>query len=82
MIYHGRADTHGEARLSFPYFFDPSWEAPMSPMVLQEGEEAHDSERWDGADPKQFEGFYGEYLQRKISKVFPQLFANSLTGEL
>ena len=32
VIYHGRRAT-GKPRLSFPYFFDPCWGAPMTPMT-------------------------------------------------
>ncbi|QDZ20351.1 iron/ascorbate oxidoreductase [Chloropicon primus] len=81
VIYHGRPRTEGgKSRLSFPYFFDPCFEAPMTPMSIEEGSSGV-RQRWDGADPKQFEGTYGDYLQRKISKVFPQLFAEAMTEE-
>ena len=29
--------------------------------------------RWDDRDPTDFEGRYGEYLLRKVRKVFPHL---------
>ena len=80
VIYHGRRAT-GKPRLSFPYFFDPCWGAPMTPMTpmpLDEEGRSRTSGRWDGADPTQFEGIYGDYLQRKISRVFPQLFAQAI----
>jgi isopenicillin N synthase-like dioxygenase len=75
VIYHGRpVSVEGKPRLSFPYFFDPCWTAPMTPMSIV-GTATRGNNRWDGADPKQFEGTYGDYLQRKISRVFPQLFS-------
>jgi isopenicillin N synthase-like dioxygenase len=81
VIYHGRKAS-SPARLSFPYFFDPHFEAPMLPMAAaEEGRNEGEAGRWDGADPTQFEGTYGDYLQRKISRVFPQLFANSISSE-
>ena len=29
--------------------------------------------RWDGEDPRDFQGTYGEYLVRKVVRVFPAL---------
>lgn len=56
-------------RLSFPFFFDPSWDA-----VVPVPEDALPPEqRWDGADIRTWEGTYGDYLVAKVSKVFPAL---------
>jgi hypothetical protein len=30
-------------------------------------------ERWDHANVHEFEGTYGDYVLRKVSKVFPEL---------
>ena len=54
-------------RLSFPFFFDPSWDAVVP---VPEGA-AGAVERWDGADVLSWEGTYGEYLLGKVAKVFP-----------
>lgn len=38
--------------------------------------------RWDNMDPQLFKGTYGQYLKRKISKVFPSLFEREIKSEL
>ena len=70
---HRVLNTSGRARLSFPFFFDPNFNATVAPSAL--GEPAIDDrhERWDKASVHEFQGTYGEYLLNKVSKVFPQL---------
>ena len=67
----------GRARLSFPFFFDPSWQAVVRPIEGLSKLECYDeqSTRWDDEDPRDYEGEYGSYLTAKVSKVFPALFA-------
>lgn len=66
---HRVRNTSDVGRLSFPFFFDPSWDA-----VVPVPEDALPPEqRWDGADVRTFEGTYGDYLVAKVSKVFPDL---------
>jgi len=66
---HRVRNTSAVGRLSFPFFFDPSWDA-----VVPVPEDALPPEqRWDGADPLTFEGTYGDYLTAKVAKVFPEL---------
>jgi isopenicillin N synthase-like dioxygenase len=61
-------------RLSFPFFFDPNFFAPVRPITLPAQSEAQaDQERWDHANIHVFRGTYGDYLLGKISKVFPEL---------
>ena len=65
-------------RLSFPFFFDPNFDARIAPIVkpdatLVTGDRV---ERWDRASVHDFEGTYGDYLLAKVSKVFPQLRRN------
>ena len=63
------------ARMSFPLFFDPNFEAAIKPIEAP-GTEAvatDRSERWDKASVHEFRGTYGDYLLGKVSKVFPQL---------
>jgi isopenicillin N synthase-like dioxygenase len=61
-------------RLSFPLFFDPDFEAVMTPLPVSPGRIAADrAERWDQASVHEFEGTYGDYLLTKVGKVFPQL---------
>jgi isopenicillin N synthase-like dioxygenase len=71
-----------KCRLSFPYFFDPSFDHHMVDVSEHLTEEDTNiavrnrviiASRWDKADPAQFQGTYGEYLLRKVSKVFPEL---------
>jgi isopenicillin N synthase-like dioxygenase len=70
-------------RISMPYFFDPSFDSEMRSMVPYFGKdikipsiesEKRVSARWDKLDPTLFQGTYGSYLLRKVSKAFPSLF--------
>lgn len=69
---HRVLNVSGRSRLSFPYFFDPGFEARIEPLP---GNSALDDsgERWDRATPHAFVGTYGDYLIGKIGKVFPDL---------
>jgi isopenicillin N synthase-like dioxygenase len=61
-------------RLSFPFFFDPSFDARMLPVEGLVNHATDDAaERWDHASVHEFSGTYGDYLLSKISKVFPEL---------
>lgn len=66
---HRVRNTSDVGRLSFPFFFDPSWDAVVP---VPEGA-AGAVERWDGQDVLSWEGTYGEYLVGKVAKVFPEL---------
>ncbi len=72
---HRVRNTSGRDRLSFPFFFDPSWDAHVDPLPLAGGAAPDDSTRarWDGRSVFDFEGTYGDYLTAKVSKVFPDL---------
>ena len=73
---HRVRNTSGRTRLSFPYFFDPSWDSVVTPLPLGESPPADDAERrWDGASVQAWTGSYGEYLTNKVARVFPDLFA-------
>jgi isopenicillin N synthase-like dioxygenase len=63
----------GRDRLSWPFFFDPNWHAEIEPMAHGLGVPDDAAERWDQASVREFRGTYGEYLLRKVSKVFPNL---------
>ena len=73
----------GKDRLSYPFFFDPSWNAEIKPlplthlgiedMSLDEFVLLDASKRWDKTSPQSFRGKYGDYLLTKVSKVFPDL---------
>jgi isopenicillin N synthase-like dioxygenase len=64
----------GRDRLSFPFFFDPSWDARVMPLPLT-GEAPPDDRdtRWDGASVHEWDGTYGDYLTAKVASVFPDL---------
>lgn len=60
-------------RLSFPFFFDPNFNAEVKaiPMEIQINDDRQD--RWDQASVHDVSGTYGDYILGKVSKVFPQL---------
>ncbi len=60
-------------RLSFPFFFDPNFDAKVEPLPLDITIVDDRDERWDKASVHEFSGTYGDYLLGKVSKVFPQL---------
>lgn len=73
---HRVRNVSGRGRLSFPYFFDPSWDAEVSPLPLEGSPPADDAaRRWDGASVHAWTGRYGDYLSAKVGRVFPELFA-------
>jgi isopenicillin N synthase-like dioxygenase len=69
-------------RLSFPFFFDPNFDAQVRPIVPADRTRAavDRAERWDHASVHEFEGTYGDYILAKVSKVFPQLRRNVMNG--
>jgi isopenicillin N synthase-like dioxygenase len=60
-------------RLSFPFFFDPSFDAEVRPVVPLRTLDDDKHERWDEASVHEFRGTYGDYILAKVSKVFPNL---------
>jgi isopenicillin N synthase-like dioxygenase len=61
-------------RLSFPFFFDPSWDAvvhrlPVVPRPIDDDA----GRRWDHLSVHGFEGTYGDYITAKVGRVFPAL---------
>jgi isopenicillin N synthase-like dioxygenase len=70
---HRVRNAAGRDRLSFPFFFDPGFEAEVHPLPLPHALADDAEERWDGASVRAFRGTYGEYLLGKIAKVFPEL---------
>ena len=78
---HRVRNTSGTSRLSFPYFFDPSWDATVTPLPLDGSRPPDDADRrWDGTSVRAWTGTYGDYLTSKIAKVFPELFAGVRSG--
>ena len=71
---HRVKNLSGRGRLSFPFFFDPDFEAEIVPLPERAGQANDDSsERWDRANVHAFSGTYGAYLLGKVAKVFPAL---------
>lgn len=58
-------------RLSWPFFFDPHFDADVTPIGRAELDDR--DLRWDNASVHDFTGTYGDYLLAKVSKVFPDL---------
>lgn len=65
-------------RLSFPFFFDPNWDAEVQPIFPDRPVVEDRAHRWDGTSLRELKGTYGEYLLGKVSKVFPQLSQQQL----
>lgn len=72
---HRVLNSAGRDRLSFPFFFDPNFDAEVRPIEELSGHAIEDDshERWDRANVHEIGGTYGDYLLAKVSKVFPQL---------
>ena len=62
-------------RLSFPFFFDPNFDAVVRPIeTLAVDTFVDDRElRWDRSSVHAFDGTYGDYVLQKVGKVFPAL---------
>jgi isopenicillin N synthase-like dioxygenase len=63
----------GTDRYSFPFFFDPGFDADIRRLPTAALLEDDRERRWDGASVHAFEGTYGDYLVGKVAKVFPAL---------
>jgi len=63
-------------RLSFPLFFDPDFAAEIEPLPARAAAADDRAARWDQASVHDFAGSYGDYLLRKVGKVFPELGAS------
>jgi len=70
---HRVRNVSGKSRLSFPFFFDPGWDAEIVPLPESANPRDDSGERWDQANVHAFSGTYGQYLMGKVSKVFPEL---------
>jgi isopenicillin N synthase-like dioxygenase len=60
-------------RLSFPFFFDPNFNAEVRPIKINAEVIENKEKRWDRSSVHEFRGTYGDYLLSKVSKVFPEL---------
>jgi isopenicillin N synthase-like dioxygenase len=70
---HRVLNRSGRDRLSFPFFFDPNFDAEVKPIETGAGVNDNRQDRWDRASVHEFRGTYGEYLLSKVSRVFPEL---------
>jgi isopenicillin N synthase-like dioxygenase len=72
---HRVRNMSSRSRLSFPFFFDPNFNAEVKRIESPELEEVVDDweTRWDRSSIHAFSGTYGEYLLHKVGKVFPAL---------
>jgi isopenicillin N synthase-like dioxygenase len=71
---HRAKNVSGRGRISFPFFFDPSFDAQIEPLPDRAASAVNDAAtRWDRANVHAFAGTYGDYLLGKVSKVFPEL---------
>jgi isopenicillin N synthase-like dioxygenase len=68
---HRVRNPSGRARLSFPFFFDPGFDADVRPIEPGLAVVDDKAQRWDGASVHEFSGTYGDYILAKVSKVFP-----------
>ena len=77
---HRVRNTSGRGRYSFPFFFDPGWDARVEPIEVSGADAAEDDRatRWDRASLHDFGGTYGEYVLGKVAKVFPELGKNAM----
>jgi len=69
---HRVRNISGRSRLSFPFFFDPDFDAEIVPLPASVARDDR-HERWDHSNVHDFSGPYGDYLLGKVSKVFPEL---------
>ncbi|MFK7922472.1 MAG: isopenicillin N synthase family dioxygenase [Bacteroidia bacterium] len=69
---HRVLNQSGKDRYSFPFFFDPSFDAEIKAVPIDRAL-GQRPKRWDGADLDAFEGTYGDYVIGKVGKVFPEL---------
>lgn len=77
---HRVRNTSQRDRLSFPFFFDPNFDALIQPIEgLCNASFTDDAAtRWDQSSVHDLSGTYGEYLLKKVAKVFPELEKNVL----
>ena len=69
-----RVRNHGGTdRLSYPLFLDPGWDAVVTPVPGAEAAPGAAAGRWDGEDPLDWAGTYGDYLWSRVARVFPEL---------
>ena len=70
---HRVLNKSGQSRYSFPFFFDPGFDAEVNPIFPDRQPTDDAKQRWDGANLDKVKGTYGDYLLGKVAKVFPAL---------
>ncbi|MEI9991418.1 MAG: 2-oxoglutarate and iron-dependent oxygenase domain-containing protein [Rhizomicrobium sp.] len=70
---HRAKNASARGRLSFPFFFDPSFDAEIVKLPAHAVANDDRETRWDKESVHAFTGTYGEYLLGKVGKVFPDL---------
>lgn len=70
---HRVLNTSGQDRYSYPFFFDPAFDARVQPIAGMETPTDGANNRWDNENLHHFDGTYGDYLLRKVGRVFPDL---------
>ena len=65
----------GQHQMSFPFFFNPNFNAEVRRIEGIPAEAVSDDrdERGDGQSVHEFRETYGEYLLNKVAKAFPEL---------
>jgi isopenicillin N synthase-like dioxygenase len=78
---HRAKNVSGHGRLSFPFFFDPGFDAEVHPLPERAARMTDDRDsRWDRQSVHGFTGTYGDYLLGKVSHVFPDLHREVIPG--
>ncbi len=79
---HRVINRSGRPRISMPFFFDPRFDAVLQPIPSVGPPVIRRDliDRWDGVNLRNVHGTYGDYLIGKVSKVFPDLGRNNLSG--
>ena len=70
---HRVKNSSDRSRYSFPFFFDPNFFSPIQHIVATEGLVYDSLQRWDRENIHEGEIRYGEYLLKKVGRVFPAL---------
>lgn len=78
---HRVRNVGGENRLSFPFFFDPNFDAQVGPIDPDRIPRDDRATRWDGANVHDWNGTYGHYLLKKVGDVFPDLRKRALDDD-
>jgi isopenicillin N synthase-like dioxygenase len=78
---HRVRNTSTSDRLSFPFFLDPSWYANVDRLPFtKRPDDATSAERWDHTSVHEHSGTYGEYILKKVGRVFPDLSAGVVSN--